>query len=348
MTMLGRYIAKEFITYFLSCLLSLVFISLVFAALAEIELLGQEDGFQLFIDSLLSGVPLLVEIIAPISVLLATILTYISLSKSSETVAMMAAGVSLFQIVRPILLVGTTICIFLYFNQSYLAPWWGADKRSGVVRISEKRNIWRFYQGKLFFFKGISSRRKTVKKSKTFEFHQGHAIHSIKDQYQLHRVDSNWESNDGEKITFNNKSILQQKTGPKKVNADTFPVVFNKELSHPKYSDIFSIINEIRIKVQGAVNYEDDLFALYQKLASFLSIYIMILLALPFSLYSGRDTSVRTGIVISIILGFTYWLTDQIFISLNGTKLMPIELSAFGANAIFATLAVFLIYYKRI
>lgn len=346
--MLGRYIAREFIAYFLSCLLSLVFISLVFAALAEIELLGQEDGFNIFIDSLLSGIPLLIEIIAPISVLIATILTYISLSKSSESVAMMAAGVSLFQLVRPILLVGTAICLFLYFNQSYLAPWWGADKRSGVVRITEKSNIWRFYQGKLFFFKGISSRRKVVKKSKTFEFQEGHEIHAINDRYQLRLVESKWESTNGDKTLFNHKNLIRHQSGSKVIRADSFPVVFNKELSHPKYSDFSSIISEIRIKLQGAVNYEDDLFALYQKLASFFSIYIMILLALPFSLYSGRDTSVRSGIVISIILGFTYWLMDQIFISLNGTGLISIEISAFGANVIFMSLSVFLIYFKKI
>ena len=129
---------------------------------------------------------------------------------------------------------------------------------------------------------------------------------------------------------------------------DEFPFVFKKELVHPKYSDFSDIITEINLKRQGSVNYEADLFAFYQKTAAIISIFVMILLALPFSLSSSRKSNARMGIVLSIILGFSFWLVDQIFASFNSAGLVPAELAAFGANILFTLLALSLIYLRRV
>ena len=141
MWIIRRYILKEFIFYFLSCLLSLIFIAVVFAALAELKTLDGENGQKLFMEAILSGIPLLIEIITPISVLLATILTFISLSKSSEVIAMMAAGVSLAKMVFPVFAAGCVIGLFGYLNQSYLAPLWGADERTSMVDSTPVNNL---------------------------------------------------------------------------------------------------------------------------------------------------------------------------------------------------------------
>ena len=133
MWIIRRYILREFVIYFLSCLLSLIFIAVVFAALSELKTLDMENGQRLFVEAILSGIPLLIEIISPISVLLATILTFISLSKSSEVIAMMAAGVSLAKMVFPIFAAGCVIgysvilikAILHHFGVQMRGPvWW--------------------------------------------------------------------------------------------------------------------------------------------------------------------------------------------------------------------------------
>lgn len=348
MWIIRRYIAREFIVYFLSCLLSLVFIAMVFAALAELQVLEKENGQRLFLDAILSGIPLLIEIITPISVLLATVLTFISLSRSSEVIAMMAAGVSLARMVLPVFAAGAVIGTLSYLNQSYLAPAWGADERTSMVDSTPTNNSWQFYQGKLYYFSGLVSRDQTVKKSRIFEFDNQHQINRVSRFQRLTRKNGAWQAESGSDLVVRGKEVEYRAGSSKRFHDKSFPTVFKKELKHPKYTDISALITEIRLKQQGSVNYEGDLFALYQKVAAVLSIFVMILLALPFSLYSARKANVRMGIVVSIIMGFCFWLIDQIFISFNSAGLMPLELSAFGANILFMLLALILIYLRRV
>ena len=348
MWIIRRYILKEFIVYFLSCLLSLIFIAVVFAALAELKTLDRVDGQRLFFEAILSGIPLLIEIITPISVLLATILTFISLSKSSEVIAMMAAGVSLVKMVIPIIAAGCVIGLFGYLNQSYLAPLWGADERTSMVDSTPVNNSWQFYQGRLFYFSGLITKKNRVESSRIFEFDDRHQISKVKYYKQLNLESELWRVKDGRKVEiFENKPTIRP-SSEITIQKNSFPFVFKKELNHPKYASFSDIIMEIHLKRQGAVNYEADLFALYQKIAAIMSIFVMIMLALPFSLGSGRKSNVRLGIVFSIILGFCFWLIDQIFISFNSAGLMSAEIAAFGANFLFAMLAISFIYWQRV
>ncbi|MCP4751657.1 MAG: YjgP/YjgQ family permease [Proteobacteria bacterium] len=349
MRILGRYITREFIGFFFACLLSLVLIAIIFATLAELDNLEKDDGLKLFLDAILSGIPLLIEIVTPVSVLLATVLTFISLSKSLEVVAMMAAGVGLWRIVFPILLVGGVISFLLYINQSYLAPRWGADKRTIISSSMPAKSTWQFYKGRLFFFSGLSPTRQEVDTGKIFDFDSRHRVRKIDTLEGLRLNEKTWKVKSQRRIRVFEESVFQKRTvKTESIREDRFPVVFKKEIPNPKYSDFSAILTEIKIKKMGAVNYEDDLFALYQKISDLLSIFVMILLALPFSLYSGRDSNVRSGIVLSVVMGFTFWLVNQIFISLKSTGLMINEVSAFGANVIFFSIAFSLIYLRRI
>ena len=157
MGILRKYIIKEFLYYFLICFLSFILIAVLFSILTELDILGKENGLRLFIEAILAGIPLIVEITLPISVLLATNLTFISLNKSLEITAMMAAGVSYFQMLLPLIITGALISSLSYFNQSYLTVWWKADKHLKIKGAASQENFWQFYKGRLFFFSQVST-----------------------------------------------------------------------------------------------------------------------------------------------------------------------------------------------
>ena len=348
MKLLGRYILKEYVKFFLACLLSLVFVAIIFAAIPEIENLEQENGLALFFDSIFSGIPLLVEIITPISVLLATILTFLSLRRTSEIVAMSAAGFSQTRMVFPIFLFGLVICFLIYMNQSYLAPFWGADERTSFVKQKTSDTNWRFFKGKLFFFSGIYLKSKEIDKSTVFEFDKVHQISQITANSRLRLVQKRWQSQENSEFqTIDHERLTQQTKDFETIPEDQFPVIFKKELPYPKYTSFSELVTEIIVKDEGGVNFDNDLFALYQKLAAFFAIFIMILLALPFSLYSQKESKIRAGIVTAVILGLVYFMVDQVFLSLGQSAAVRIEISAFGANIVFFILTLYLIRLKR-
>ncbi|MBU2511722.1 LptF/LptG family permease [bacterium] len=347
MVIIKRYIAREFITYFLVCILSLVIIAVLFSTLAELQHLEKENGFAIFLNNVLSGIPLLIEVVAPISVLLATVLAFISLSKSSEIIAMMAAGVSLFHLIMPVLLCGIVISFLLYLNQSYLAPYWGADKRAGLVSAEIVTDVWRFHDKSLYYFTSPEKQNKSIEFGKAYTFKGDYTLDSVTLFNSLRRKQSNWQIESQVQYQYKEDQLRNSKKDNTTRELDTFPVVFTKNLASPKYSNLSDLIGELLIKTRGAVDYQKELFGLYQKISGSVAIFVMILLALPFSVYSGRSANVRTGIVISVVMGFVFWLVDQILVSLNQTGDLPMGLSAFGANIIFLGLAFTLIRLKR-
>ncbi len=347
MILIRKYIAKEFISFFLICILSLVVIAVLFSTLAELHHLEKENGLQIFMNNILSGVPLLIEVVAPISVLLATVLALISLSKNSEIIAMMAAGVSLIHLIIPILFCGIFIVSLLYLNQSYLAPLWGADKRSGIVRIEKSPSLWRFHDESLYYFLPDESGEERLSIGSSYKFNEAKRIENIRVFDEINKEDKTWQIAIQTRYQISDRDLKQSRLTKVRYSEDRFPVVFTKNLSSPKYATITDLVAEIYVKGRGAVDYQKELFGLYQKISGAVSIFVMMLLALPFSIYSGRSANVRLGIVKSVVLGFVFWLADQILISLNQTSSIPMEVCAFGANAMFLGLAFFLIRLKK-
>lgn len=346
MRIIDRYIAKEFIIFFLVCALSLIIIAIAFAALAEIPSLQKENGTEIFLQAILSGVPLLIEVIAPISVLLATVLTFISLSKTSEIIAMMTAGVSTLRLVMPIMICVSGLVVLLYLNQSYLAPSLGADERASLVKKSSDDDVWQFHKGDLFHFSVVDKRSKSVREVSRYSFDAENRIDRIT-VYKNADLSSAWKVESVRRVDIKPGDVRQVMAEGKAFDRDTFPVVFKEEIKVPKYSSFSQLFREIDIKSTGAVPFQRELFAVYQKVSGVLSVFVMVMLALPFSIYGGRSSNVRTGIVISVVLGFIFWLVDQLLASFSDSAAVPLLVSAFGANVLFIGLAVSLILLKR-
>ena len=346
MKRIGWYISKEFILYYFACSFSLIFVAVAFTALSELDKL-EIGGWNEFTEAVLTGIPLLIEIVTPISVLLATAITYITLSRTSEIVAMMSTGISHLQLLAPLAICCIFVASFYYFNQSYLAPRWGADKAANIMGSSSKENVWRFYKGELFYFHSPSKSRKTAKIGGKFSFDEDLSLKRVERFSDLKRERDRWSSQSGSAIRFGHDRTAPSFHDGRTFAADAIPEVFERELVNPKYSNFLDIFRQIKAKKEGALNYEDDLFALYQKVSGLIAIFVMVVLALPFSLFSAGSSNFRVGIVLSTALGFVFWLTDQIFLTLYQAQLLLAELAAFGANILFLGIAVLSLYLRH-
>ncbi|HSH69110.1 MAG TPA: LptF/LptG family permease, partial [Deferrisomatales bacterium] len=69
----------------------------------------------------------------------------------------------------------------------------------------------------------------------------------------------------------------------------------------------------------------------------------MPLLAFPFGVRAGRRGGASVGIVLAILLGFSYWLVLAVGLSLGKTGVLPPVLAAWVGNIGFAVLGVVLL-----
>ena len=111
---LSRYLARQFTFWLLSVFCILTAIIEIFDA---VELLrrasGKQDvGFGVLIQMALAKLPHLVQDLLPFVVLFGGMVAYWRMAKSSELVIARAAGVSIWQILAPAVVIACIVCIF--------------------------------------------------------------------------------------------------------------------------------------------------------------------------------------------------------------------------------------------
>lgn len=118
MKILDKYILKSFITTFLTVFVILLLIFILQTVWLFIsELAGKDLDFILIIKFLLFKMPSLVPLVLPLSVLLASIMTFGDLSENYEFAAMKSAGISLQRVMRGL----TVFIVFLSFAAFFFA-----------------------------------------------------------------------------------------------------------------------------------------------------------------------------------------------------------------------------------
>lgn len=117
---LTRYLAKMFITRILAVLFMLVLVLMMMDLLSESGkvLAAPGNGQGELLTYAMLRVPQLIARFLPYSVLLATLITLVTLNQNSEVVAMKAAGLSAHQVLAPLVLTAAALSLVSFaFNE---------------------------------------------------------------------------------------------------------------------------------------------------------------------------------------------------------------------------------------
>ena len=134
---LDDYIMREFAGSFA---LVLATFSLVFLIFTFFELIGDiirnRIAFVTVGEYLINLIPFILYNVTPLCVLVAVLITFGSLAKTSEFTAMKASGLSLYRVVTPVLVITAVLAAALFaFDESYLPT---ANRRQEALRSEIK------------------------------------------------------------------------------------------------------------------------------------------------------------------------------------------------------------------
>jgi lipopolysaccharide export system permease protein len=138
---IGRYMFRTTMVAFLITLITLTVVMWFTQAIREFDLItSQRQTLLVFIGITGLLIPLLVMMIAPISLVLATAHTINKLSSDSEIIVMNAAGVSPWPLVRPFLACALVVSILVAAIAVYISPWslralrnWATQVRADIL-----------------------------------------------------------------------------------------------------------------------------------------------------------------------------------------------------------------------
>ena len=145
LSLLDRYIIKEIILFFLFSVGLFSSLGVAVGTLSDLAYKVTEynlpinTAVQVFFLSL----PEFVAYAFPISVLLATLLTYGRLSADSELIALRSFGISIYRLITPVLLFSLVIALITFFFNEFIVP--AANERAIVLQdkyIQSESSVW--------------------------------------------------------------------------------------------------------------------------------------------------------------------------------------------------------------
>ncbi|MBW2182997.1 MAG: LPS export ABC transporter permease LptG [Deltaproteobacteria bacterium] len=359
MTIITRYIVREFLKIFFLCLGACV--GLFFVIDLSVQYLDNfskyNPPFLLTMLFCLYKIPQMFYWVCPMAMLLAIFLTLALLTKNNEIIAMKAGGISAYTIITPLLIISSCLVLVSFCNQELILPY-ASQKVEYIenVRIKRKRGKNLLKQNRFWYrsedivcnielFEHASN---TLHGVTIYFFDQHFKLKQRLDATRGKWVDNKWHFYDLVIRTFNPDGSMaventQEKIIPLKETPDDFKVA-RREPEEMSYAELKDYINKIE---RAGYQIPEYIPSLYAKLSFPFICLIMPILAIPFALRIGRGGGIALGIGMSVMMGFIYFVFFNFSLSLGTGGILPPLFSAWVANILFGSLGIYLFLRVR-
>ncbi|MBI2841339.1 MAG: LPS export ABC transporter permease LptG [Acidobacteria bacterium] len=352
---LDRYILRRFGFIFAMTFSSL---AMLFAIITFFELiddaLDNHKPLYLILKYIYYYLPQMLFYMQPVAVLIATLVAFGLLSKTSEVTAMKACGLSLYRISLPVILAAATLSGAAFYIQDYVLP--RANRKANALRNEiQNRPVQTYYQLNRTWMRGLGNRifNYNYYDSERERFNQLSVFDFDPEEFTLVRrisaVNASWRGNQWllDKV-WTREFKKGQTSGFKIIPRMTIdlpetPGYFFKEQKMPdqmKYLELKNYVSELALSGFDTVKFRVQLA---QKLSFPLVSLIMAILAVPFSFMMGRRGALY-GIGVSVGLAMVFWGTLGVFRSLGYVQVLPSFLAAWSPNIIFAIVGLYMLF----
>ncbi|MFH1625294.1 MAG: LPS export ABC transporter permease LptG [Pseudomonadota bacterium] len=356
MTILTKYIAREFLNVFFLGLSAFVIIYLTIDILENIDDFIKEGvPFSTTMEFFMFKIPLIVVQVAPVATLLSSLISLGILSRNSEVVAMRASGISVYRIITPIIGISLLVSVGSLIGNESILPYTNQRVKYIEHTALENKSPYGFFQQNRIWYRSnnaiynidIFDPKGSTLKGITIYYFDGefNLIRRI-DAKMAKWVNQKWYFHEISSRSFDNGAEVSMERWHEKIIPlpevpDDFKIV-EKSADEMSYTELRSYTKKIRNEGFDATKYVVDMHA---KLAFPFVSLIMPLLGVPFALKTGRGKGIVRGVGISIIISFVYWAMLAVSLSLGHSGVLPPVVSAWVSNFIFLMVGIFMLLH---
>jgi LPS export ABC transporter permease LptG/LPS export ABC transporter permease LptF len=362
---IDTYVLNSFIYYFAVLLGGFVFFIEIFNFF---ELLGDvfrnDIAIREVLEYLFFLAPKLIYDTAPVSVLVAALVTFGVLAKNNEIIALKACGVSLYRLALPILLItlGMSGTLFL-FDHAVVTK--ANIVQDGLRNKIKGRPVQTYLNPNQKWIRGSAVQTLRIFYYKHFDQDQGvlggvqiWEVNPIEWKLTRHLLAerAHWEPS--LKIwIFENGWVRELGDETDKFSPFTGSVATFKEIDEPpgwflkevktykqlNFMQLEDYIAELR---QSGFNTVPLQVQFHKKFAVPLFVFVMALLSVPFAFMTG-SRGAMTGVGVSLGVAAAYFVLNYLFEQLGGAGQLPPVLAAWAPDGIFALAGVYLMAQMR-
>jgi len=359
MRILDRYILKSVLNIFFGCLAVFFFLYVIIDVFSQLEeILKLRVALDVLLYYYFSFLPIIFVRVVPVACLLSTLYTFGILNRNNEVIAMRAAGLSVLQITKTVIILGLLVSIFTFWLNDRIAPHalMGTEKTKLQLQDSKAKEKTPTQVNNVYVL-GLKNRLFSIDRF----YPQTNTMEGIiiLEQDQSHNVVKKISADSGEYknglwIFYNsfttNYGDSQEIEGPvyREEEIMAIPETPEELLSQrqsPDFMDLRELDDYIRkLTKSGAVSVAQSFTVdYYARFFSPFTNLIIVLLGIPFALKMKKRATGLASVGLSIIVAFLYFVFTAISIALGKSGVLTPILAASLSHLIMLIFALVLI-----
>ncbi len=356
MNLLKRYVLIQFLKNFCLMIGALTGVFLVIDAFERLdEFVTKYGNFWDFVFYYIYKIPYILSYMAPQSVLLATVVTLVTLARNNELTAMRASGISVTGITLPILSSSFILALLLVLCNEFITPvfsqkmnyiFWVKVRGYTEMNKIDKDNLWlRSANGSIWNMKTFDPIHNTMRNVSIYDYNTEHPV-------MRRRIDAAKAQWDGKRWVFENGSIrffsskglettqfFEKQSFPFEERPEDFKKV-QKRIEEMSAREMY---RQIVIDQSEGLDTTRSRVDFHQKLSyPFISV-VLALIGIPLSIRSSRHGGLLFCIGISLVIGFLFFFFYASGVSLGHKGTFDPVLAAWGPCLMFILLGFYLL-----
>ncbi len=358
MNTLQRYLWREISLATLFLVFALVLVFAFFDVINELGDLGKGRTLSSIFLYVLFTIPSRFYELAPVAALIGTLYVLAQMVTNSEFTVMRVSGMSLAQVSRAIIQVGIPIALVTFLAGELLAP--------PAERIAnDLRNVNRSGSGEMIaqqFSSGFWFKENTtytnIRAATASHILLNVFLYEFDDNMNLLRI------RNAERAVFNDQQLMWRMDNVQVTEfaADDIRVYEESEYQWqtilrpsiltvyqipPEQLEIKTLYENISILHKSSQDTSRFEIALWVKLVYPINIFVMMLLALPFSQFRTRQGGIGIRLFTGAMLGLLFFLVGRLFSYMGVLNHWQPLISAFAPTALFLLLTFGVMYYQE-
>ncbi|MCP4747083.1 MAG: LPS export ABC transporter permease LptG [Desulfobacteraceae bacterium] len=358
MNLLEKYITVEILKQFCIILVAVVGIYLVVDFIEKVDdfIEAGAPTFRVLIF-LAYKIPFIVAQIAPVGVLLASLITFGLMNKNNELIALRSSGINCITLLGPALKFGIVIGLCLFLNSEFLSPYTTMqsnrvllkDVKKKTLATTRRNDMWLKKGKAIYHFKLFHPGTKTAQGFTYNEFDSNFRLIRRLDAQSGQFKDGRWILEKViEQLYYDERNRYGVKIFPQKIyNLGLTLDNVAEAAPHSSEMSIRDLSRQIkRVEEDGydASIYKVDLYA---KIAFPFSCLVMAVIGLGIAARGSKREGMVSGIVYGLGIVFIYWIFFSFCNSLGNAGLLPPFIASWLANILFTCFGLVLVFHAQ-
>ena len=354
---LDIYVLNSWIYYFALLLVTFTGVYVIFDFFQVLgDIVRNQISARVVVDYYRYLLPQVLYLMLPLSILVATLVNFGLLTKTNQVIAIKSAGVSLYRLSVPVLVVGALLSAGMFLFADRVLPETN-QRQNGLRNQIKGKPAQTFYRPDRQWIFGTSNRiynytffdpdQNVFANLSVFEFDPA----TFRMTRRLHAARAVWEPSIHDWILEN--GWARDMMGDRVTNYRSFSVATFKELTEePSYfkkevkpSEQMSAL-ELRRYIADLSQSGFDVVRLsvqfYRKFSYPLIAFVVTLIGIPFSFTMGAKGAL-TGIALSIGIAIVYWSTSSLFEAMGNLSQLPPAMAAWSPDILFGLAGAYLL-----